>query len=173
MVCTGLRLGVLEGDYFTRVDEEELTAPWGGGGLSREWEITARSLRLISLPAILDYLLSLEDPPEPLRSIFREALGRESLVEDLAPQTVLKKRPGPQGHPREHWERVAAVYREGLLRRPSNPHKYVAERLYTTEQTSRRWVSKCRDLGLLGARQLGKAGEAPADEGPSRKSGQS
>ena len=167
VVCTGLKLGVFS-EYQERWAAEhpdgDVAEAWGGGGVEREWEITARSLREIRLPEVIEYVLAQGDPQADVRGVLRAMLGKDTLIDGLVPETVARKRPGPRGHPMEHWQTVAATYREALERRPSNPHKYIAEQLFTTEQASRRWVSKCRDLGLLGPAQLGKAGELPAEK---------
>jgi hypothetical protein len=68
-------------------------------------------------------------------------------------------RPGPKGHPPEHYERVAAAYRQALISHPRSPMRALAEQLHASDATVRRWVQRARDKGLLGPSVPGKAGE--------------
>jgi hypothetical protein len=146
-ICTGLRIGERE--------EHDPEGPIA------EREIQARTLRQIPLGQVVDELTS-----DEYRAGLDEhtlGYGRELLERFVPERQVTRRRIGPRGWPMEHWQRVAELYREALARRPRNPHRYIAEHFPTTEQTSRRWVLKCRDLGLIGGAQAGKAGEAPED----------
>jgi len=105
------------------------------------------------------------DPPE-IGEVTRSATSghpacgrplRERVTSYPGPQA----RPGPKGHPSEHYERVAVAYREALVAHPRAPMKALAEQLHYSDATVRRWVQRARDKGLLGPSIPGKAGEEP------------
>jgi lipocalin len=50
-------------------------------------------------------------------------------------------------------------YRAALEAEPRAPTKWLAERMYVSLPTARRWIQRARDLGYLGASIPGKAGE--------------
>src|SRR5207245_2803072 len=78
--------------------------------------------------------------------------------------------PGPKGHPRAFFEELARLYRRALEEAPSTPVKWLALEVKTPESTVRRWLQRCRDMGLLGPSMPGKSGEAPAPrKGKGRK----
>ena len=136
LICTGLRAGGLP-----EVPQE----------------VTARGLRQIPLARILR-ALALEDVGEEGRRWLAEVQGLE-LAHTAVPTF---ERPGtPRGSrlPREHFARVAEVYREGVLLDSRRPDKYVASVFCVSEPTARRYVQKARDLGYLGPTSRGKAGE--------------
>lgn len=169
LICTGLKLGTLDGGNEVVVADQEgrelpIHEAWGTTA-DREWEVTARSLRGVHLPEILELVAMVDTVQSPdSQALFFRATGRAKVTEGFIPPFEGQRTPrGPRGYTREHWETVAATYREALLKRPRNPHAYIAKHLYTSEPTARRWVMKCRDLGLLGEAQAGKAGELPAD----------
>jgi hypothetical protein len=134
------------------------------GAFTQE-EITARDLREIRLGEILtDLGIAVTNQkkskairnPEELRRI---TIGDQ--LEDAVSWVVkpTKLRPGPHGHPREHFEGVATAYRAALVWSPGRPIKTLAEQYHASEATVRRWVQRARDMGLLGESVPGKAGE--------------
>jgi hypothetical protein len=145
-------------------------------------ELTARSLRAIPLAQIVATLANLiaayQDDPEDIPDVVWEASPEEvsrgahrqtyRSLEALVSDLVLfraetyegpRARPGPKGHPPEHFERVATAYREALIAHPRAPMKALAEQLHASDATVRRWVQRARDKGLLGSSVPGKAGE--------------
>jgi hypothetical protein len=141
LVCTGLKVNS------------------GGQGEddTPETEITVRSLREIRLPEILKTLVEgwFENPT------FAEAAGIH--VPGVAERDrKTQAQPGRPGYDRAHFEHVAALYREALLRAPDNPYDYMMKAEYKSLPTIRRWVQRARDMGLLGKAIPGKAGEKPA-----------
>jgi hypothetical protein len=130
-------------------------------------EIPASSLRLIPVGALLD------------------ALGRRRAEDIRLERLPVFERPtppgfprptrlGPRGIPRERLAEVAELYRQALMERPSAPVRWMSEHILnperkpTSEVTIRRWLQRCRDLGLLGPSIPGKAGEQPLT--PQRRS---
>jgi hypothetical protein len=134
------------------------------GGFQNE-AISARDLRGIRLGEILADLataLGEHRKQKALRNV--EELRRVTigdLLESSAAWVVkpTKLRPGPHGHPREHFEGVAMAYRAALVSAPRRPIKTLAEQYHASEATVRRWVQRARDMGLLGESVPGKAGE--------------
>jgi hypothetical protein len=126
---------------------------------SKPVEITSRSLRDLPLAELLGSVDALRDDPEG-KALFRRLFA---LADDLPP-TFPRRRPGPKGHPREHFEQVAQAYRIALARAPRAPVKTLAEQMNASDATVRRWIQRARDMGLLGPSTPGKAGEQPAGE---------
>ena len=87
----------------------------------------------------------------------RGGLGVAHLLGEPAPPARPRGRPGPQRYDRAFFEEIAALYREGLLRRPGNP--YMREKRPGSLPTQRRWVHRARKMGLLGSGASGKAGD--------------
>jgi|GEM_PF-6094449 len=144
LACTGLQLGA-------RLDIDPPQV---------ETEITARSLRDLPISQILG-AIARQLPAQPMAA---EALGVNGVIQGPPLRRATRPRPGPRGWPREHFEEVARVYREGLAREPRAPVKYVRETMFTTEPTARRWIQRARDMGLLGKATPGKAGERPSEK---------
>lgn len=69
-----------------------------------------------------------------------------------------RKRPGVRGHPREHYEKVAARYLELRRTGEAAPAKAIADEWHYSENTVRGWVRRCRELGLLPPGRPGRAG---------------
>ena len=143
LVCTGLALGGLDGDAAASEEPEP--------------EITARDLRAIPLSQLL-------------------AGGGKELVGGLLGLTAtdfsgLRARPGPTGHPREHFEGVAEAYRRALVESPRSPVKWVSQELHYSDATVRRWLRRCRDMGLLGESTPGRPGEHPPKKTTKSKKG--
>lgn len=134
LICTGLVAGAL-------ADEPV--------------EVTARSLRELPIADLLGSVVALKDDDD-FGGIFRAVLDLADEVEELP-----RRRPGPRGYDRHHFEHVAAIYREALTTSPRAPMREATRRLHTSEATARRWVQRARDMGLLGESQAGKAGERP------------
>jgi hypothetical protein len=133
LVCTGLRVDTGEGP---------------------ETEITARALREIQLPEILRQFGErwYEDPA------FARALGidpPQATTRPASQQARLGRRP----YGREHFEHIAALYRDAIIAAPDNPYAYIKDREFRSLPTIRRWVQRARDMGLLGAAVPGKPGE--------------
>lgn len=122
-------------------------------GALGDGEVSATSLREIPLGEILSDLASLGRIKDPaLRWLFSP-----TGVTDV---TRLVAR-GPRGLPIDHFKRVAAKYREALVRAPKRPVAWLAEQMHAPEPTVRRWLQRCRDMGFIGPSQAGKAGERP------------
>ena len=110
-------------------------------GAFAETEITARGLRALPLTQFLTMATYWE-------------LG------SLAPKfDGPLPRPGPKGYSVDHFEKVAREYRRSLETAPRAPTRDLARRLHCSEPTARRWVQRCRDMGILGRAVPGKAGE--------------
>lgn len=114
-------------------------------------EVTATGLRALPLGLLLD-------------EFGRFVPG----VRDSATTFQRPTRLGPHGIPRERFVEVAELYRQALEARPSAPVRWVSETLIgysgkpgVPESTVRRYLQRCRDLGLLGPSIPGKAGEQP------------
>lgn len=132
LTCTGLVLGALAAEQV---------------------EVTARSLRELPLAELLGAVVALKDDSD-FGGIYRAMLD---LADDL--DELPRRRPGPKGYDRSHFERVAAIYRQALKTSPHAPMKETSRVLHTSEATARRWVQRARDMRLLGESQPGKAGE--------------
>lgn len=133
-------------------------------GLDGPREITARGLRSIPLADLLTTLTreaakARRGEPMSVRSL---ALALPGLLAE--PYERPKVRPGPKGWPPEHFERVAQAYRGALQRTPRSPIRTLKKELNASEPTIRRWLQRCRDMGLLGESQPGKAGETARGE---------
>lgn len=122
-------------------------------------EITARALRDIPLAEIT----AMAADPKALGPAAQVILGGAASA--AAPLRRPRMRPGPRGHPREHFEHVAARYRAALQRTPRSPVTTLTKELHASEATVRRWLQQARAMGLLGPAPIGKAGEEPAKEG--------
>jgi hypothetical protein len=131
LVCTGLILGDAEPK-----------------------ELTARGLRSIPLAQIVA-MLAQEAGDEGFWAGALAGMIRRRAEPYQGPQT----RPGPKGHPADHYEQVAAAYRQALVDHPRAPMKALAAQLHVSDATVRRWVQRARDKGLLGPSVPGKAGE--------------
>jgi hypothetical protein len=117
-------------------------------------EITARMLRSMPLGELVAIAAG-ERSDGASGEIHRWLIG------ETAEGGVTRVRPGPGGYPHEHYEQVAAAYRQALTEAPRSPVKWLTEQLHASEPTVRRWVQRARDLGLLGASTPGRAGETP------------
>jgi len=111
---------------------------------AQDGELTARDLRELHLPDLLT----------------RFAWSRDRV--EARPATRLERpgHPGPRGHSREHFEQVAALYREALEADPYRPVAWMRGRLDASPATLRRWIQRARDMGLLGPAPIGRAGDA-------------
>jgi hypothetical protein len=124
VICTGLILG----GHHRSESAPELPA-----------EITARALRRVPLPGILERLSM--DP-----GVLQHWHEMEILGTDVRP-TV---RPGPKDHAPEHYAEVIAAYRQAVREAPSSPVKRLAEIWQTPEgkptpePTIRRWLKEAR-----------------------------
>lgn len=151
LVCTGLLLGA-EGRH----------------------EVTARGLRDIRLAEVVSALAAtaqrarrvrkpLPRESDSINAFYRALIG--TALDDGPLAAPPKLRPGPRGHPREHFKAVAERYRRSLLLQPRAPIKALALELNASEATVRRWVQRARDMGFLGHSVMGKAGEAGRGRG--------
>jgi hypothetical protein len=117
-------------------------------------EVTAGSLRKIPLGLLLDALSG------------RVTSGKGSTWLDSLPGFQRPTRLGPRGIPVDKLAEIAKLYRQARIERPSSPVKWLSEQIVgpegkpTPAVTVRRWLQRCRDLGLLGPSIPGKAGEA-------------
>jgi hypothetical protein len=140
VVCSGLLLGgARKGQQNVGIQRGRLGA-----------EISASSLRQIPLGLLLDALSH-----------------RQSFFLERLPEFQRPTRLGPLGIPPERLATVADLYQRALQERPSAPVQWMREQYPTPEgkptpaPTIRRWLQRCRDLGLLGPSIPGKAGEQP------------
>jgi hypothetical protein len=112
-------------------------------------EISASSLRQIPLGLLMD------------------ELSHKQFLQERLPGFQRPTRLGPRGIPAEKLTEVADLYRRALEERPSAPVQWMTEQIPgptgkpTPAVTIRRWLQRCRDLGLLGPSIPGKAGEQP------------
>jgi hypothetical protein len=145
VVCSGLILGAARQDDPRAGVQRGLASS----------EISATSLRQIPLGLLLDEL-SRRQPS----SFFLARL----------PEFQRPTRLGPRGIPADKLAEVADLYRRALKERPSAPVRWMAQQILgptgkpTPEVTVRRWLQRCRDLGLLGPSIPGKAGEQPTQK---------
>jgi hypothetical protein len=137
---------------------------------AEEREVTARSLRQLPLAHLIAFARS--GQPRLLNWWLAQGLATST------ERVVRAGPPGPKGHPREFFEQIAEQYRRALEEAPSTPVKWLAlevktrEDKPTPESTVRRWLQRCRDMGLLGPSMPGKSGEAPAaSTGKERRKG--
>ena len=138
LVCTGMRLG---------------GPPVGGSPDSEETvELTTRGLREIRINEILAQL-----GQEPLKPPWLLGeLGGTSASEGPASHLLDSRALGRRGHPHEHYQKVAEIYRaSGAIK----PVKRIAEHFVVEDATARRYVRRARELGFLGLAIPGKAGE--------------
>lgn len=88
-------------------------------------------------------------------------VAREICAE-LTTAAATRPRGGQTGRParygREHFEEVARVYRENYSGLTSTPTKAVAEHFGVTSATAKKWVSRTRQMGMLGPTEPGRAG---------------
>jgi hypothetical protein len=151
LICTGLLIANLD---LPAIYDPPADAPeWYG---SQRVEVTPRSLRKLPLAELLESVVALRDDPRG-RAFFREIFR---LADELP--TLPRRRPGPRGYDRAHFEQVADAYRAALAHTPHAPIKALAQQLHYSEATVRRWLQRARDMGLLGASTPGRAGELPA-----------
>jgi Winged helix-turn-helix DNA-binding len=64
---------------------------------------------------------------------------------------------------REWFETIAVAYRNAYAANPHTPVKELASRVGRSEGTVRRWLQRCRDMGLLRPAPPGRAGERPEE----------
>lgn len=106
-------------------------------------EITARALRGIRLGEILGGIVELPD---------KAATPQGRLVAEETLRSAIRnrpRRPGPGGYPAEHYEQVAALYRQAVEVSPRSPVKWMAAELPASLATVHRWLAVTRDRGLL------------------------
>ena len=114
------------------------------GGRGRT-EVTARGLRRIRLNELLT------DWREPSFGFLLDAWRKAGAIGSGMPIV----RPGPKGHPLDHYRRVADSYRQAIREAPQAPVKRLSEILQTPtgkptpEPTIRRWLQRSRALGFL------------------------
>lgn len=144
VVCTGLIVGRLP--------------PWDDGRV----EVTSRNLRTIRISELIGLVTWDDGAPDEWSTAVRALMADAPVLKD-AP-----RRPGPKGHPDDHFRAIAHAYRRAQLEAPRAPMRWLVEHLDRSEPTVRRWVQRARDKGYLGAAVPGRAGEAHDDEGETR-----
>jgi len=123
-------------------------------------EVSSTALRHIPIAALVTWVKSASQSDDPLMAgIFGSAV---ELAHTGAQRP--RVRPGPRGHPRSHFEEVAAAYRAAIGRGVRSPVAALKRELNASEPTVRRWLQRCRDMGLLEPAPPGKAGEVPRKE---------
>lgn len=126
------------------------------GAERRDEVITARRVRAFPLAQILAHA-RFDDKASVRRWLELNLAGADALGPPIF-------RPGPKGHPREHYEQVAALYKRAVREAPDAPVKQVAKQLRTPEgnptpePTVRRWLQRCRQMKLLGPSRPGRPG---------------
>lgn len=132
--------------------------------LTSPTEVTARGMREVRIAEIVTaaarYLSS--EGPTSLRWALSSFINAgENLSDTVGETAVARTRPGPSGHPREHYERVAELYRRALVEHPRAPVKALVDQLGPghADSTVRRWLREARLMGLLGPATPGRAGE--------------
>lgn len=108
-------------------------------------EVTSRELHGLRLGHLVTQLAEGHENPF-IRDLYAQT------VEGTAGKVARPKlRSGPKGHDRTHFETVARVYQQALLRSPRSPMKATREQLgYGSVAQVRRWVNRARELGLVG-----------------------
>lgn len=148
-ICTAMIVGFNEG--------YPIVVRGHGGFNAPPAEVTSRALRQIPVAELIGRAVNSEKAPPHHAAVRELVLGR-------LPSTESPKRaPGPKGHPDEHFEMVAAMYREALKAAPRRPMIWLADRLNADRTTVARWVQRARDKGFLGESQPGKAGETRSE----------
>ena len=80
-----------------------------------------------------------------------------SVVQHALASQQPPRRPGRTGYPDEHWEAVAAAYRDLAATGQKNPTALIAELWDIPRNTAAGWVRRCRGLGLLPPARPGRA----------------
>lgn len=86
---------------------------------------------------------------------FEEIMTRASQVLETLVSAKQKKPRGRPALPPEHYVDVARIYTEAY-QRGLKPTKAVQEELSVSKSTAAKWVSRCRELGLLPLTRRGK-----------------
>lgn len=111
-------------------------------------ELTARALRQIKIPELIEFVRQAES---------QNVRARE-LIES-APEIRRK----PRGKGDAFLREVAERYRQALEIAPSRPTAHLSKLYDRPPVTIRRWLKQAEREGLLGKRSPGKAGELPAE----------
>lgn len=153
-VCTALIVGLNE------------AYPLGNNEFGAPTEVTSRALRAVPIAELISRAVHDERAPD-------HHAGFRRMVLDRMPDTSgVRRAPGPKGHPDEHFEMVAAVYRAALTAAPRRPMSWLADQFPEVDRsTVARWLQRARDKGYLGEAQPGRAGERPAGDDDGRKTG--
>jgi hypothetical protein len=84
------------------------------------------------------------------------SVGWAQVEPPTAPPRV--RRPGRRGHPDEHYERVAEIYKRFLADGRGAPTARLAKSEYVSRNTAAGWIRAARRRGLLPPAQRGRAG---------------
>ncbi len=144
LICTGMLIGLNE------------AYPLGNNRFGEPMEVTSRDLRGIPVAELIGKAVHAAPAHHELGARFAEARAR-----DLA---AVRRSPGPKGHPDEHFQWVADMYRRALEARPDAPVVWLTEQLDRDRSTVNRWLQRARDKGYLGEATPGRAGEKPTVE---------
>lgn len=139
-----------DGNATDRVVEVALTHPDGLTATELRDFPWARWLRAVTAEARMAFAFSLDARDEAW-----DARAQANAVTKL-PEPG--SRPGKRGHGPEHWQWVAARYRELTTGGSHRPVAAIAEERGVSANTAAGWVSRCRKLGLLPPARHGKSG---------------
>jgi hypothetical protein len=106
-------------------------------------QITARTLRDVRLGQILASVST-----QQYESATNEGRTAATALVENSP-TARVQRPGPGGHPAEHYEDVAVRYRQAVQLAPHRPVAHLATELHASPATVYRWLAIARERGLL------------------------
>jgi hypothetical protein len=121
-------------------------------------EVSGELLRKISVRDIVDDFETYRATPGYVARGAFEAAGRSAAKARIPPT---RRRPGPKGHPAEHYENVASAWRAAQQRSPHRPMTAFLEanpELHVSEPQVYRWLAECRRRGLLPARTRATSG---------------
>lgn len=138
-ICTGLIVGML-----------------GQGGAV---EVNSRTLRGIPISELIGRATHADKAPA------HHSWARDWVVSRAPDVPTVKRNPGPKGHPIEHFEAVAEMYRRALVESPRAPIVWLTRELHADRSTVTRWLKRARVEGFLGEATPGKAGETPTQTG--------
>lgn len=122
--------------------------------------LTTRLLRKLALGALVEEV-RVEADDDVLDLVDLELPEKLGVLGDagVGPLSTGRKRRGPKGKPRSHYEAVARVY----LSRSKAPTKGVSEEFGVSHSTATKWVRKARSLGLIPPTTRGRASSQSTD----------
>lgn len=137
LVVTGLFLGATESDGEGRARHLDLAS---------NTEVTSRLLRAVPVGELVSWVTRNAGLNGPWSDYFA------SLPKVIPQVPAVRARPGPRGHPPEHYRAVAEAWMVARRLRPRAPMKAFLDAnpwAPRTESTIYRWIGRARELGLL------------------------